>query len=195
MKKLSLAFLTLSILAATGSAYAADPAPVKAGSGTINFTGVINNDACSVEGAGQNKNISVAMGEVSIKDIGTASAPIGSGKLSAENFNMKINCNAGTKVAMLFEPTRGAGTGVVAGTKVLNLISGLGAAKNIGIALLDANGELIDLSSPTAAKIENNLQDSNATLKFSAAYVTTAPLDKVVAGRGDATLPFTLQYE
>lgn len=193
MKKFSLALLTLSLLATTGSVYAADP--VKAGTGTINFTGIINNDACSVDGAGVGKNISVAMGEVSIKDIGTAAAPMGSGKLSAENFNMKINCNAGTKVAMLFEPTRGAGTGVVAGTKVLNLIGGIGAAKNIGIALLNDNGELIDLSSPAAAKIENNLQDSNATLRFSAAYVTTAPLDQVVAGRGDATLPFTLQYE
>ncbi len=195
MKKLSLALLTLSMFAATGAAYAAEGTPVKAGSGTINFTGVINNDACSVEGAGLNKNISVEMGEVSIKDMGTAAAPIGSGKLSAENFDMKINCNAGTKVAMLFEPTRGAGTGIVAGTKVLNVIGGLGAAKNVGIALLDANGTIIDLSSPAAAKIESNLQDSNATLKFSAAYVTTAALDTVVAGRADATLPFTLQYE
>lgn len=197
MKKLSLALLTLSMFAATGAAYAAgEPVvPVKAGSGTINFTGVINNDACSVEGAGLNKNISVDMGEVSIKDMGTAAAPIGSGKLSAENFDMKINCNAGTKVAMLFEPTRGAGTGIVAGTKVLNVIGGLGAAKNVGIALLDANGAIIDLSLPAAAKIESNLQDSNATLKFSAAYVTTAALDQVVAGRADATLPFTLQYE
>ncbi len=193
MKKLSLALLTLSMLAATGAAYA--EGPTKAGSGTINFTGVINNDACSVEGAGLNKNISVEMGEVSIKDMGTAAAPIGSGKLSAENFDMKINCNAGTKVAMIFEPTKGAGTGIVAGTKVLNVIGGLGAAKNVGIALLDANGALIDLSSPTTAKIESNLQDSNATLKFSAAYVTTAALDTVVAGRADATLPFTLQYE
>ncbi|QLG92588.1 type 1 fimbrial protein [Pseudomonas yamanorum] len=197
MKKLSLALLTLSMLAATGAAYAADEpvGPVKAGSGTINFTGVINNDACSVEGAGLNKNISVEMGEVSIKDMGTAAAPIGSGKLSAENFDMKINCNAGTKVAMIFQPTKGAGTGIVAGTKVLNVIGGLGAAKNVGIALLDANGAIIDLSSPTTAKIESNLQDSNATLKFSAAYVTTAALDTVVAGRADATLPFTLQYE
>jgi major type 1 subunit fimbrin (pilin) len=197
MKKFSLALLTLSMFAATGAAYAAGeaPAPVKAGSGTINFTGVINNDACSVEGAGLNKNISVAMGEVSIKDMGTASAPIGSGKLSAENFDMKINCNAGTKVSLIFEPTRGEGTGLVAGTKVLSVIGGLGAAKNVGIALLDANGGLIDLSSPATAKIESNLQDSNATLKFSAAYVTTAALDKVVAGQADATLPFTLQYE
>lgn len=198
MKKFSIALLTLSMFAAAGNALAGDPpaaGPVKAGSGTINFTGVINNDACSVEGADLNKTISVAMGEVSIKDMGTAAAPVGSGKLSAENFNMKINCNAGTKVSMIFEPTKGAGSGIVAGTKVLKLIDGLGAAKNIGIALLDANGALIDLSSPATAKIENTLQDSNTTLKFSAAYVTTGALDKVVAGRGDATLPFTLQYE
>ncbi|MDZ3829616.1 fimbrial protein [Pseudomonas monsensis] len=199
MKKLTRALLALSIIAATGNALAEDPpappAPTKAGSGTINFTGTINNDACSVEGAGSNKTISVNMGEVSIKDMGTATAPKGNGTLSAENFDMKINCNAGTKVAMIFEPTKGAGSGIVAGTKVLKLIDGLGAAKNIGIALLDSNGALIDLSSPSTAKIENTLQDSNTSLKFSAAYVTTADVATAVAGRGDATLPFTLQYE
>ncbi|MNE87289.1 Fimbrial protein [compost metagenome] len=108
---------------------------------------------------------------------------------------MKINCNAGTKVAMIFEPTKGAGSGIEPGTKVLRLIDGLGAAKGIGIALLDSNGAVIDLSSPATAKIENTLQDSNATLKFSAAYVTTVDPKLAVAGRGDATLPFVLQYE
>jgi hypothetical protein len=95
----------------------------------------------------------------------------------------------------LMVTTQGAGSGIVAGTKVLKLIDALGAAKNIGIALLDSNGALIDLSSPSTAKIENNLQDSNTSLKFSAAYVTTADPKLAVAGRGDATLPFTLQYE
>ena len=197
MKTFTRALLALSIFAAAGNALAEGETttPVKAGSGTINFTGTINNDACSVEGAGTNKTISVNMGEVSIKDMGTATAPKGNGTLSAENFDMKISCNAGTKVAMIFDPTKGAGSGIVTGTKVLKLIDGLGAAKNIGIALLDANGALIDLSSPTTAKIENTLQDSNTTLKFSAAYVTTGDVTTAVAGRGDATLPFTLQYE
>ncbi|MGO2451874.1 fimbrial protein [Pseudomonas taetrolens] len=195
MKKLTQTLLALSILAA-GNVLAAEPvAPTKAGSGTINFTGTINNDACSVEGAGKEKTISVNMGEVSIKDMGTATAPKGNGALSAENFAMKINCNAGTKVAMIFEPTKGAGSGIETGTKVLKLIDGLGAAKGIGIALLDANGAVIDLTSPTTARIENTLQDSNTTLKFSAAYVTTGDPKLAVAGRGDATLPFTLQYE
>ncbi|MBJ2216676.1 MULTISPECIES: fimbrial protein [Pseudomonas] len=198
MKTFTRALLALSIFAAAGNALAegGTVTPVKAGSGTINFTGTINNDACSVEGAGTNKTISVNMGEVSIKDMGTATAPKGSGTLSAENFEMKVNCNAGTKVAMLFEPTSGKGSGLVTGTGVLKVIDGLGAAKNIGIALLDSNGALIDLSSPATAKIESNLQDSNASLKFSAAYVTTGADPKLaVAGRGDATLPFTLQYE
>ncbi|PQO98075.1 fimbrial protein [Pseudomonas frederiksbergensis] len=195
MKKLSLALMTLSLLAATGNAFAADPVVTKAGSGTINFSGIINNDACSVQGSDLNKTISVPMGEVSIKDMGTAAAPIGSGKLSAENFDMKINCNAGTKVSMIFEAKKGAGSGLVDGTGVLKLIDGLGAAKNIGIALLNADGALIDLSSPATAKIENNLQDGNTSLKFSAAYVTTGAAGTAVAGRGDATLPFTLQYE
>ncbi|ROL82445.1 fimbrial protein [Pseudomonas protegens] len=196
MKKLSRTLLALSMLAAAGNALAEDPpVSVKAGSGTINFTGTINNDACSVEGAGKEKTISVDMGEVSIKDMGTATAPKGNGTLSVENFNMKINCNAGTKVSMTFEPTSGLGSGLVAGTKVLRLIDGLGAAKGIGIALLDSNGEVIDLRSESTAKIENTLQGSDTTLKFSAAYVTTVDPATAVPGRGDATLPFTLRYE
>lgn len=195
MNKFALAFITLSMLAATGSAFAADPVPTKAGTGTINFTGVINNDACSVEGADLYRNISVPMGEVSIKDMGTAEMPKGSGKLSAENFNMKINCNEGTKVSLIFQPKSGAGSGVVGETGVLKLIEGFGAAKNIGIALLDADGALINLNSPATARISNTMQDGSTTLKFSAAYVTTADLKTVVAGQGDATLPFTLQYE
>ena len=198
MKKFSLAFITLSLLAATSTAFALDPpvtTPTKAGSGTINFTGTINNDACSIESDSHDRNISVAMGEVSIKDMGTAAAPKGTGKLSAENFSMKVNCNIGTKVALIFEPKKGTGSGVYEGTGVLKLIDGLGAAKNIGIALLDANGAIINLNSPTTARIENTLQDGSTSLKFSAAYVTTADLTTVVAGQADATLPFTLQYE
>lgn len=195
MKKLSLTLMTLSMLAATGNAFAAEPVVTQAGSGTINFSGLINNDACSVQGSDLNKTISVPMGEVSIKDMGTATAPKGSGKLSAENFDMKISCNAGTKVSMIFEAKKGAGSGLVQGTGVLNLIGGFGAAKNIGIALLNADGALIDLNSPATAKIESNLQDGSTSLKFSAAYVTTGAAGTAVAGRGDATLPFTLQYE
>lgn len=198
MKKFSLAFITLSLLAATNTAFALDPpvtTPTKAGSGTINFTGTINNDACSIESDSHDRNISVAMGEVSIKDMGTAAAPKGTGKLSAENFSMKVNCNIGTKVALIFEPKTGTGSGVYEGTGVLKLIDGYGAAKNIGIALLDSNGAIINLNSPTTARIENTLQSGSASLKFSAAYVTTADLATVVAGQADATLPFTLQYE
>lgn len=58
---------------------------------------MINSDACSVEGTNLNRTISVPMGEVSIKDMEAAEMPKGSGKLSAENFDMKISCNAGTK--------------------------------------------------------------------------------------------------
>jgi major type 1 subunit fimbrin (pilin) len=197
MKKLSRTLLTPFDLAAAGNVLAADPplTPTKAGTGTINFTGTINNDACSVAGAGKNKTISVDMGEVSIKDMGTATAPKGNGTLSVENFDMKINCNAGTKGCDDLRADQGRRFGHRCGTKVLKLIDGLGAAKNIGIALLDSNGALIDLSSPSTAKIENTLQDSNTTLKFSAAYVTTGDVTTAVAGRGDATLPFTLQYE
>ncbi|QHF45615.1 fimbrial protein [Pseudomonas sp. S35] len=193
MKTFSRALLALSIVVAAGHAVAA---PTLAGGGTLNFTGTINVDACSASAGGVNKNISVDMGNVSVKDMGTVAAPKSNGTLSAQNFDMKINCNTGAKVSMTFEPTKGAGSGIATGGKVLKLVEGMGAAKNVGIALLDGNGALIDLSSPTTAIIESPLQGGNTSLKFSAVYVTTATdVSTVVAGRGDATLPFVLQYE
>lgn len=190
MKKFSLAFLTMSLLAATGSAFAE---PTKAGSGQINFTGVINNDACSIDGStGKEKAIAVDLGTVSVKDMGTTSAP-GAGRLGAADFSLKVNCNAGTKVSMLFDAK--AGSGVVAGQGVLALDPGTDAAKGVGIALMDSNGNVIDLSAPATAKIETDLNDKDATLSFAAAYVTTGDPKTATAGNANATLPFTLQYE
>ncbi|MFW6749327.1 fimbrial protein [Pseudomonas glycinae] len=200
MKKFAFAVLTLSVLAASTGALAEEAAkPVKGGSGQISFTGVINNDACSVDGAsGSDKMIAVDMGSVSIKDMGTDSAP-GAGRVAANDFNLKVNCNAGTKVSMLFKPTVNGGSGLVDGKKVLKL-QGTDAAKGVGIALLDSNGQLIDLSSEATAKVQTSLTGEGATggdgtLSFAAAYVTTGDKTAATAGTGNATLPFVLEYE
>ncbi|AIL62554.1 fimbrial protein [Pseudomonas alkylphenolica] len=200
MKKFSLALITLSVLAASGAALAADPTPVpvQGGSGKITFTGVINNDACSVDGANADRVISVDMGTVSIKDMGTAESP-SSGRVTGKDFNLNVNCNLGTKVSMIFDAASG-GSGLVTGKKVLALTKGTGTAANVGIALLDSNGALIDLSSKTTAKIQSGMHGTGAVggdaiLNFSAAYVTTGAAGTATAGRGDATLPFILQYE
>ncbi|MNP29979.1 Type-1 fimbrial protein, A chain precursor [compost metagenome] len=196
MKKFSLAALTLSLIAASAGAFAADP--TKGGSGKIAFTGVINNDACSVDGANADRVIAVDMGSVSIKDMGTAESPA-SGRVTGKDFNLNVNCNLGTKVSMVFDANSG-GSGLVTGKKVLALTKGTGTAANVGIALLDPAGNLIDLSSATTAKIQSDVhgtgaEGGDATLSFSAAYVTTGAPGTATAGRGDATLPFILQYE
>lgn len=197
MKKFSLAVLALSIVSASAAAIAAEP--VKGGSGQISFVGIINNDACSVDGStGKNKVISVDMGNVSIKDMGTDSAPT-AGRIGANDFNLQVNCNAGTKVSMLFKPTVNGGSGLVEGKKVLKL-QGSNAAKGVGIALLNSSGEMIDLSSEATAKIETNLTGDegvggDGTLSFAAAYVITGDKTAATAGTGNATLPFVLQYE
>ncbi|MFY9962223.1 fimbrial protein [Pseudomonas sp.] len=200
MKKFSLTLIALSVLAASGSALAVGEAlpPVQGGSGTITFTGVINNDACSVDGANADRVISVDMGNVSIKDMGTAESP-SSGRVTGKDFNLNVNCNMGTKVSMIFDAASG-GSGLVTGQKVLALTKGSGTAANVGIALLDSNGALIDLSSKATAMIQSDMQSTgdaggDAILNFSAAYVTTGAAGTATAGRGDATLPFILQYE
>jgi major type 1 subunit fimbrin (pilin) len=204
MKKFSLAFIAMAVIAASGGAFAEEPVtppkpvPVKGGSGKISFTGVINNDACSVDGSNADRVISVDMGNVSIKDMGTAESPT-SGRVTGKDINLNVNCNLGTKVAMIFDAV-GGGSGLVTGKKVLALTKGTGTAANVGIALIDSNGELIDLSSKTTARIQSDMHGTgtaggDTTLSFSAAYVTTAEAGKSTAGRGDATLPFILEYE
>lgn len=197
MRKVTFAVLAFSFVAASTTAMAA---AVKGGSGQINFTGSINNDACSVDGStGKDKVISVDMGAVSIKDMGTDAAPT-AGRLAATDFNLKVNCNAGTKVSMLFKPTLNGGSGLVSGKTVLKL-QGADAAQGVGIALIDSSGQLIDLSSEATAKVETSLDGDDAaaggdgTLTFSAAYVTTGDIKAATAGSGNATLPFVLQYE
>lgn len=201
MKNYSLAALALSTLVTSMGTLAAGepPVPVKGGSGKISFSGVINNDACSVDGANADRVISVDMGNVSIKDMGSAEAPA-SGRVTSKDFNLNVNCNLGTKVSMVFDPTILGGSGIVTGKGVLALTPGSGAAKNVGIALLDSTGAKIDLSSKTTATIQSGMHGvgaagGDATLSFSAAYVTTGAEGTATAGRGDATLPFILQYE
>ncbi len=117
MKKFSLAVIASAIIAASGSAFADDPAPTPTlgGSGKITFTGVINNDACSVDGANSDRTISVDMGNVSIKDMGTAENPT-AGRVTAKDFNLNVNCNQGTKVAMIFDANN-VGSGLAPGKK------------------------------------------------------------------------------
>ncbi|MNF30537.1 Type-1 fimbrial protein, A chain precursor [compost metagenome] len=190
MNKFSLAFLAMSVIAASGSALAATPA----GGGQISFTGEINNDACSVEGTtGKNKTIAFDLGNVSLKDMGTDTDP-GAGRLSASDINLNLNCNAGTKVTMQFDATKGGAT-VVPGKKVLGL-QGSDSAKGVGIAIMDQSGQVIDLATPASAVISSNLNNGDATLAFSAAYVkTTDDVAALKAGSGNAILPFTLSYE
>ncbi|MDQ6212019.1 MULTISPECIES: fimbrial protein [Achromobacter] len=199
MNKLSVAAVALSALVFSAGAFAADPpAPVKGGEGKITFSGVINNDACSVDGTDSDRVIAVDMGSVSIKDMGTAESPA-SGRVTGKQFNLNVNCNQGTKVTMVFDPAAGGGSGIVTGKGVLALDPGSDAAKNVGIALIDGNGAKIDLSTKTTSLIQSDMRGGaaggDATLRFSAAYVTTGAAGSATAGRGDATLPFILQYQ
>ncbi|MBP5946880.1 MULTISPECIES: fimbrial protein [unclassified Pseudomonas] len=199
MKNFSIALLAAAILGASCNALAEDPVkPTQGGSGQISFTGVINNDACSVDGSDANRVIAVNMGDVSIKDMGTAANPAG-GRVAGNHFNLNVNCNKGTKVAMIFDPSSGGSGFVPDDKKLLALTPGNGTATNVGIALLDSNGVQINLSNRNDARIEAGMHGAgefggDSTLSFSAAYVTTGVEGSATAGRGDATLPFILEY-
>lgn len=191
MKLASTIFAMSALMAASGIATAA---PTPAGGGRLVFQGFVNNDACTVDNSkGVNKDFSIDMGSVSIKDMGTDTAP-GAGRVEASGVNLTVNCNAGTKVSMLFDAA--AGSGVVTGKKALKLSGEVGGAQGVGIVLLDSTGAAIDLSSAANSKIETPLVNGNARLSLGAAYVVVAADPKdVKGGKANAILPFALQYE
>lgn len=194
MKKFSLALITMSVLAASGASFAAEPPPkaTEGGKGLISFTGNINNDACSVDNAlGADKTVSIDMGTVSIKDMGTDSDPT-AGRISPSNFDLKVNCNDGTKVTMLFQPEKG-GSGLVTGKNALKLEKVINGAEGVGIALMNSDGSTITLANKPL--IESNLVNGDASLRFAAAYVLIGDPKAAKGGVANASVPFTLMYE
>ncbi|MFJ1340229.1 fimbrial protein [Pseudomonas caricapapayae] len=183
MKKLSLA--TLLSVFASGGAFAAS------GGGTINFTGTINNDACTVDNANNDKSFAVDLGNVSIKDLQTN---VEAGRRTPVDFKFDIHCSPGTAVKIQFDASSGSGSHAPSGA--LKLIPGTDAATGVAIAVLRDNGSVIDLNSSAGGEIKTDLSEAGSTtMGFSAGYVLTSTAEAAKPGRADATLPFILEYE
>jgi type 1 fimbria pilin len=193
MKKLSLTLAVLGAmgLGAVGTANAAN-------NGKLVFNGTLTNISCAVGpgagvGAGPNGDINVDMGNVSFSDIGASSE---SKLATATPIQLLVNCSAGVEqydtVKMRFVARSGSGLDNNDST----LLRTTGAADGVGIGMINAQNNLMDLSgTETIDKplIKDGAGGATAELNFAAVYVlngtTTNP------GNADGFMPFVLDYE
>ncbi|MFJ5159177.1 fimbrial protein [Pantoea sp. NPDC088449] len=170
MMKKSLILAVLAGSALVSTAHAA--------SGTLNFTGTVSADACTVSPTTKSQNID--LGRVATSDFSAIGATSGSRQISID----LTACPAAiTAAAVNFTgPTH-------ADNRKLLALSGASTAKNLGIALFEDDGvTLIPIGSTSKSQ---NLT-TTATLTYFAKYQSTAAT--VTDGTAEAAADFTIVY-
>lgn len=172
--------------------------------GVIYFHGEITAASCvasggagtSVSGGKDGQVIDVNLGKVSMDSLrGSAEEGVTAGT----SINLILDCGntaAGlTTVKFGFDPLSGSGID----PKNNSLLKTAGTASGVGIAMFDADNQLINLSANDfyAAPLNKTGEDQDAkysaTLSMRASYMRNG--DDVQPGTATGTLPFTLTYE
>lgn len=167
--------IVLAILA--GSAFAS---VANAASGTINFTGNVTADACTVSSASQNQTVD--LGTVSVKDFPAAGATTGDGRITV----VLTNCPASALTAAVSF----GGPADATNPNILALAS-TATAKNVGIALFESDN-VTDLPLATKSKTHTLSTTADTTLTYFAKYKSTAAT--VTPGTANAAADFTVLY-
>lgn len=175
MKKnvIAVAFATLAAMSAS-SVFAAE--------GTVNFTGEIIDEACTVD-IGSSDSLSVSLGKVAKSSFSATGDDA-----STTKFTMTLkDCPAAVTAAQVkFDGTHDA-----TDSSLLALTDETGVATGVAIALMTADKADLglyavnDYSYTLAADTENKLD-------FYAAYRSTS--DTVVAGKANAVATFSINY-
>ncbi|WP_161777272.1 fimbrial protein [Pseudomonas sp. Fl4BN1] len=167
--------------------------PTAGGGGVVNFTGSVKADTCyPVNGT---TDVSVPLGEVQARELGTVAAPVGGTGASTP---LTIKCASGTKVQMSFKP---AAADKVESGKALRVnegVTGAGFAKNVAIVMLKADGSVMNLDTEFyEASFGNGSTGGTINIPLKAAYVisTGSTSTDVTAGTANAKMPFVLSYE
>ncbi|CAB3875364.1 fimbrial protein [Achromobacter mucicolens] len=175
-----------AIIALVIGAFASTSQLAFASDGTINFTGAISANTCTIDGNGTgSKNFNVLMPTVGVDSLTAAGQTAGT-----TPFTIRLTaCTPGTgMVHTLFEP--GANGNAATG----NLTIAAGGAANVEIRLL--NGDATPISVTVADEAQNSkavsLANGEATLHYQAQYFA---LGQAGAGNVNATAKYTIIYQ
>ncbi|MDQ0037060.1 major type 1 subunit fimbrin (pilin) [Variovorax boronicumulans] len=158
--------------------------------GTINFTGEITTQACSVSPNSQ--NLIVPLGKVSTNAFGGSPATIGAKSTPAQFTIDLLGCDTTTikNASVSF-----SGNADLDNNTKLRLANAgqVGAASALGVAIEigDSAGTKIDLNTGNSG--DYILGQGDNSLKFQAAYIATRAV--VAAGPANAVAQFTIAYK
>ena len=176
---MKLAYLVSSIglVVLSSSVFAAD--------GTIDFTGSITANTCTIDGSTTSTTKTVDLGSVPASALSTVGQTAGNKSFSF----VLTNCSSSaTKVATRFESLVASPEGYLS----LTGAGSTGVAENVQVGIYDAAGELQPVNGviPTTSYVD--LDNGDATLNYTAAYYATG-----VATPGDANaqVSYTLSYQ
>lgn len=187
MKLKNIALVMVSALALASTAvYAAEDgdAPITTvNGGTVHFKGEVVNAACAIDS--ESVDQTVELGQVR-----TARLQASGDTSSAVGFSIKLNdCDpeiSGTAAVAFL------GTTIQDNDNTLALQnSAAGAAKNVGIQILDRTGEVLVLDGSTFSAKTDLINGTNV-LPFQARYIATG---QSVAGIANADATFKVQYQ
>lgn len=186
MKKL---ILVSSVIAATSFMPLS-----QAKTGDINFTGSLTAATCTATAPGSTaNNINVPMGIISIADLEDGSTGQAT---TTTQLQLDINCTGATSLSnahMSFDPV--GGTGLDADdTRLLKIDNG--GATGVGIALMDASDNILNLGAGehlTTPLTVDGTGAAVAKLDLRAAYLKNGK--PLAAGVANASMPFTFIYD
>lgn len=173
MKKLTLSALMLAAGFCTATANAAD--------GTINFTGTITDQTCTVDSGSQNLN--VPLGNVAQAALNGAAGM----KAAPTRFTLALTNCPGTVTGA---NVKFDGISDSVNQNLLALDTGTGVASGVGIEIADKSGTAIPLHT---ASPDYALAAGNNALSFVARYVSTG--SAVTTGKANGTSQFTINYK
>lgn len=155
--------------------------------GSLEFKGELVNASCAVDTSSANQTIN--MGQIrtgSFTSVGSTTGPV--------PFEIRLTgCDTAVIGGATTPPTVKVGfTGVVDSTNANALsVTGTGAAKGIGLQILDRSGTAVPFDG--TATTELDVVAGNMSIPFNARYIST--LAAVVAGSANANATFYLTYE
>ncbi|SDV00896.1 fimbrial protein [Pseudomonas mucidolens] len=172
MKKILVALAASAAVVSTFSVSAAD--------GTINFTGSISNQTCTIEGSTGTTAKTVAMERVAASSMAAVGQAAG-----RKDFTLALTGCTGSSALVRFE--QGATVDAATG----NLINQTADGSNVQIQILNENLVPINLQT-NANSLSTAITDEAASMKFYAQYI--AATAAATAGQVTSSVQFSMDY-